>query len=62
MPESWALVEARERGGNLESPVGEGMEKDLRAHTGSQYPPSPDLRVLPCGFLVPRRRGWGVEL
>jgi len=58
----WALVEARERGGNLKSPIGEGMEKDLRAPTGSQYPLSPDLRVLPCGFPVPRRRVWGVEL
>lgn len=62
MPESWALVEARERGGNLKSPIGEGMEKDLRAPTGSQYPLSPDLRVLPCGFPVPRRRVWEVEL
>lgn len=35
MPESWVLVEASERGGDLESPIGEGMEKDLGASTGS---------------------------
>lgn len=59
MPESWALVEARETGGNLKSPIGEGMEKDLRVPTISQYPLSPDLRVLPCGFPVPRGEGLG---
>lgn len=59
MPESWALGEARERGGNLKSPIGEGMEKDLRVPTISQYPLSPDLRVLPCGFPVPRGEGLG---
>lgn len=62
IPESWALAEASESGGNLESPMGKEMEKDLRAPADSQYPLSPDLRVLPCGFPVPRGEGLGSRI
>ena len=38
------------------------MEKDLWALTSSQYPLSPDLRVLPCGFPMPRGEGLGSRI
>lgn len=62
MPEPLALVEARKRGSAWESPIGEGMEKDLGHLQVLCTPLSSDLRVLPCGFPVPKGEGLEVEL
>lgn len=60
MPESSsALVKASERGGDLVSPIGGEGGEGSRVPTDSLYPLSPDLRVLPCGFPVPKGEGLG---
>lgn len=57
---SSALVKANEKGGDLVSPIGgERVEKDLGYLQILPYPFSPDLRVLPCGFPVPKGEGLG---
>lgn len=58
-----ALEEASKTGGDWESPIGgEETEKDLGHLQVLCTPLSSDLRVLPCGFPVPKGEGLEVEL
>lgn len=61
MPEAWTLVKACEMGGELESPIREGME-EISGHLQALSTSFPQiLGSCPVGLLCLGERIWRVE-